>query len=34
MEKTKSITLQNEINPKTGLVLWNGKQIDPLKSID
>ena len=34
MKTPKSITLQNEIDPKTGLVLWNGKQIDPLKSID
>ena len=34
MRETKSIILQNEIDPKIGLVLWNVKQIDPLKSID
>ena len=32
--KKTIIILENEIDLKTWLSLWNGKQIDPLKSID
>ena len=32
--KNVIIILENEIDLKTWLSLWNVKQIDPLKSID